>query len=238
VGQRLKEITVDPKTVALAKKVEASIGSPKPALPMQAGTYKYQAKMEMGGQSMALKLSTEIKNENGAWTATDRMTTPMGEVTDTTVLNKDSLVLEKRSIKQGPVNIQLAFGDNKAIGTMNMNGQERPVSVEIGGPLFADAAGSPQSIACLPLADGFSTTYRNFDVEKQKVKLMQLLVTGSEKITVPAGTFDAFKADITSGEGGAEKITVWIAKDSRKPVKISAVLPQMGGAVLTAELSE
>jgi hypothetical protein len=75
-------------------------------------------------------------------------------------------------------------------------------------------------------------------VEKQKVKLMQLLVTGSEKITVPAGTFDAFKADITSGEGGAEKITVWIAKDSRKPVKISAVLPQMGGAVLTAELSE
>jgi hypothetical protein len=238
VGQRLKEITVDPKTVVLAKKVAASVGSPKPALPMQPGTYKYQAKMEMGGQSMALNLSTEIKDENGAWTATDRMTGPMGEATDTTVLNKDSLVVEKRSIKQGPVNIQLAFRDNNVTGTMNMKGQERPVSMDTGGPLFADSAGAPQSIACLPLADGFSTTYRNFDVEKQKVKLMQLQVAGSEKVTVPAGTFDAFKTDITSGEGGPEKITVWIAKDSRKPVKISAVLPQMGGAVLTAELAE
>ena len=67
---------------------------------------------------------------------------------------------------------------------------------------------------------------------------MQLRVSGSEKVTVPAGTFDAFKAEITSGEGGPEKVTMWIAKDSRKPVRIAAVMPQMGGAVMTAELAE
>jgi hypothetical protein len=61
---------------------------------------------------------------------------------------------------------------------------------------------------------------------------------GSESITVPAGTFEAFKAEITAGDGGAEKITMWIAKDSRKPVKVAAVIPQMGGAVMTAELAE
>jgi hypothetical protein len=65
-----------------------------------------------------------------------------------------------------------------------------------------------------------------------------LQVSGSEKVTVPAGTFDAFKAEITPSDGGAEKITMWIAKDSRKPVKVSAVIPQMGGAVMTAELAE
>jgi len=239
VAQRLKDITVDPKTVVLSKKVNAaSVGAPKPAVAMQPGTYKYKAKIEMGAQSMALNYSTEIKEENGAWTATDRMTTPMGEAVDTTVLNKDSLVVEKRSVKQGPVAIDVEFRDNKATGSMNMNGQQKPISVDTGGPLFADAAGAPQSIACLPLAEGFSTTFRNFDVQTQKAKVMQLQVSASEKVTVPAGTFDAYKADITSGEGGPEKITMWIAKDSRKAVKVSAVLPQMGGAVLTAELAE
>jgi dipeptidyl aminopeptidase/acylaminoacyl peptidase len=239
VGERLKEITVDPKTVVLAKKVDAAaVGTPKPAVGLKAGVSKYQAKMEIAGQSMSLKLSTEIKEENGAWTVIDRMTTPMGEATDTAVLDKETLFVQKRSIKQGPVAIELVFRDNKATGSMNMNGQERPISVDVGGPLFGDAAGGPQAIASLPLADGFTTTFRNFDIQKQKVKLMQLRVSGSEKVTVPAGTFDAFKAEITSGEGGPEKITMWIAKDSRKPVRIAAVLPQMGGAVMTAELAE
>ena len=239
VAARLKEITVDPKTVVVAKKVNAaSVETPKPAMAMHSGTYKYQAKIEMGGQSIPLNYSTEIKEENGSWTATDRMNTPMGEATDITTLNKDSLVVEKRSVKQGPVAVALEFHDNKATGSMNMNGKEQPVSVDTGGPMFADAAGAPQVIACLPLADGFSATFRNFDVQKQKAKVMQLQVSGSEKITVPAGTFDAFKAEITAGDGGAEKITMWIAKDSRKPVKVSAVIPQMGGAVMTAELAE
>ena len=88
----------------------------------------------------------------------------------------------------------------------------------------------------LPLAEGYSITYRNFDVQQQKVKLMQLKVTGVEKVTVPAGTFDAYKVEITSADGGADKETLWVSTDSHKPVKESAVLASMGGAVLTQEL--
>jgi dipeptidyl aminopeptidase/acylaminoacyl peptidase len=239
VSQRLQEITVDPKTVVLARKIEAgSVGVPKIASPLQAGTYKYKATLQMGAQSIPLTMSTEIKEENGAWTATDRVGTPMGEMTDIAILDKDTLVVRKRSINQGPVAIELAFQDNKATGSTKMNGQEKPVSADLGGALFADSAGSPEAIGCLPLAEGYSTTFRNFDAQKQKVKLMQLQVTGSEKVTVPAGTFDTFKIEITAADGGPEKLTLWTAKDSRKAVKISAVLPEMGGAVLTAELSE
>ena len=61
-------------------------------------------------------------------------------------------------------------------------------------------------------------------------------VTGLEKVTVPAGTFDAYKVEIASADGGAEKETLWVASDSHKPVKESAVLPAMGGAVMTQEL--
>ena len=47
---------------------------------------------------------------------------------------------------------------------MAMNGQSKPIAVDLGGPLFADGAGWPDVVATLPLADGFTTTYRNFNV--------------------------------------------------------------------------
>jgi hypothetical protein len=119
-----------------------------------------------------------------------------------------------------------------------MGGSDKPVAVDLGGPLFAEGPGSKQSISSLPLAEGYTTTYRNFDVQQQKVKLMQLKVTGVEKVTVPAGTFDAFKVEITSADGGADKETLWVARDSRKPVKESAVVSSMGGATITQELEQ
>jgi hypothetical protein len=160
----------------------------------------------------------------------------MGAGTDTSTLEKGSLVLRKRSVKQGPVAITVDFAGGKATGNMSMNGQDRPVSADLGGELFGDGAGAQQVIACLPLADGYTVTFRNFDLQKQKPKLMQLKVTGSETVTVPAGKFEAFKVEITSADGGSDQSTVWIAKDSRQVVKVSSVMAQMGGAKMTAEL--
>jgi dipeptidyl aminopeptidase/acylaminoacyl peptidase len=237
VVARLKEVTVDPKTVVLAKKVDASsVGVPKLAMDLQPGAYKYQAKIEMGGQKIPLSVSTTIAEDAGAWTATDVMDTPNGTVTVVSTLEKGTLIARKLNLKQGPLAIDLNFAGDKAVGNMNMSGQDKPISVDLGGPLFADAAGAKQSISCLPLAEGYSTTFRNFDVQKQKVKLMQLKVSGVDKVTVPAGTFDVFVVDITSADGGDDKETIWIARDSHKAVKESAVLASMGGAVLTQEL--
>ena len=39
-------------------------------------------------------------------------------------------------------------------------------------------------IARLPLAANYATTFRNFDVERQKLKLKQLKVLGIESVTV------------------------------------------------------
>jgi len=237
VVARLKEVTVDPKTVVLAKKVDANaVGLPKAAVDLQPGTFKYKATIEAGGQTIPLSVSTTIAEDGGGWTATDVIDTPNGAVTQISSLEKGTLIARKLGVKQGPVSIDLSFADNKATGNMNMNGQDRAISVDMGGPLFAEGAGAKQSLSCLPLVEGYTTTYRNFDVQQQKVKLMQLKVTGVEKVTVPAGTFDAYKVEITSADGGSDKETLWVAKDSRKPVKESAVLAAMGGAVLTQEL--
>jgi dipeptidyl aminopeptidase/acylaminoacyl peptidase len=237
VTARLKEITVDPKTVVLAKKIDAgAVGLPKPAVDLKAGTYKYQARISAGGQELAMTTATTVTEENGKWVATGTMQSPMGDASDTTTMEKGTLIISKRTIKQGQAVIDINFAGNKATGNMNVNGQDRPISVDLGGPIFADAASSDLAIAALPLADGYTTTFRNFDVRKQKEKLMQLKVIGSESVTVPAGTFDSFKVEISSADGGPDKQTMWIAKDSRKPVKTTAVLSDMGGAVITQEL--
>jgi dipeptidyl aminopeptidase/acylaminoacyl peptidase len=234
---RLKEITVDPKTVVLAKKVDAgTIGAPKPAMDLQAGTYNYQVKIEMSGQQMNLKISTAIQDGTGSWTATDQMDTPRGATTDTATIEKGSLLLLKRSVRQGPVTIDLDFAGNKAAGKMSMNGQDKTIAVDLGGPLFADAAGADQVIACLPLAEGYSTTFRNFDVQTQKMKLLQLTVAGKEEVKVPAGTFNTLRVEISSADGGSDKKTLWIAGENHKVVKVTTVLASMGGAVMTQEL--
>jgi hypothetical protein len=64
-----------------------------------------------------------------------------------------------------------------------------------------------------------------------------LKVVGTERVTVPAGTFDAYKVEIVAADNDADKQTVWIDKNSRKVLKLMAVLPSLNGAILTSELA-
>jgi dipeptidyl aminopeptidase/acylaminoacyl peptidase len=237
LGKRLAEITVDPKTVVLSKAVDtASVGVPKVAFPWSAGSASYQGKIEVGGQTIPLSTTQTIEDQGANWVVTGTAKMPMGDATDITTVDKATLVPRKRVVKQGPAAIELAFADGKATGTVAMGGDPKPVSVELGGELFADGTGSAEALAALPLAEGFGATYRNFDVRQQKVQLKQAKVTAVESVTVPAGTFQAWKVEVTSADGEPGQTTIWVAKDTRKVVKVSATLPQMGGAVVTTEL--
>ena len=237
VATRLKEITVDPKTVVLAKPVDAAaVGVPKVVASLKAGTSTYQGKMEAGGQSMAMSITQVIEDKDGTWVVTGTAKLPMGEAIDITTLDKTTLVSRKRTVKQGPAAIELAFVGGKATGTIAMGGDPKSVSVDLGGELFADGVGGHDAIGALPLADGYSVTFRNFDVRQQKPQLKQAKVVAAEAVTVPAGTFQAWKVEITSAEGEPGQTTIWVAKDSRKVVKTVATLPQGGGAVVTTEL--
>src|SRR5262245_36175879 len=55
VAARLKEITVDVKTVEKPKRIEAaSVGLPKPATDLRPGKLSYQGKIEVAGQTITL----------------------------------------------------------------------------------------------------------------------------------------------------------------------------------------
>jgi len=239
VAERLKEITVDPKTVVLARKVDPeTVGTLKFATAPQAGTLKYNVTIQAGSQAIQLTLSNEIKAEGGGWTVTNHMSSAMNQATDTFVLDKDTLAVRTRSIHQGPLQMELAFQGNRVTGTMKLSGVDKAVAVDIGGPVFPEMASAPSVFACLPLAEGYAVAFRIFDTQKQKDRVMQLRVTGSEMVTVPAGSFDAFKVEVAAGDGATDKITTWIAKESRKPLKFSAEGVGGAGTQVTAELMQ
>ena len=175
---------------------------PKPAVPLAAGVYNYAAKIEIGAQSMNLSMSTEIKEDPAGWSITDMAKISAGDAVDRGILDKSTLAVRKRTVTQGPATITLDVAPGgKISGTVNMGGKAQPVSLDAGGDLFADDPGGVQVVATLPLADGYRTSFRNLDVQTMKVKVVHLAVSGSEQVTVPAGTFDAWKVDLTSKDG-------------------------------------
>jgi hypothetical protein len=178
--------------------------------------------------------------------------TPKGQGTATSILEKDTLILREYSYQEGAKSMALAVEGNEVSGSINMNEEETPISTILDGPLFGDP-GLKQCVALLPLADSYATTFRDFEPNTQQVFLIQLKVTGSKRITVPAGTFDTFRVDLsfaaiadtlrragkltpqTLAAVAGFKITVWIAKNPRKAVKTLTVIPKMK-IKMTAEL--
>ncbi|HEX9309806.1 MAG TPA: S9 family peptidase [Gemmatimonadaceae bacterium] len=237
ITERMAVLTVDPKTVVLAKKADtATTVAPKPTADLAPGTITYKARLEVQGQTLPMDLSRTISSQNGAWLVTETSVMPMGEVSDSSTVDKGTLVLRKRVVHQGPATIDVSFAGNKATGTMTMNGQSRPIASDVGGTVFADGAGASDVIGTLPLAEGYATSFRNFDLMSQQAKSRQLKVLGSEKVTVPAGTFDTWKVEVTSADGTGESTTLYVDKASHHAVKIVTILPQMNGAIATAEM--
>ena len=234
VVARLKELMVDPTTVVLTKKIEASATTtPKPAFELKPGTWKYQVKIAVGAQQVMASRTTTIAEEAGAWKAVDTVQTPAGPGTDTAILDKATLAVRSREVNQGPAKISIQFANGKAAGTFDL-GKATPIAADLGGPAFADGPGAGQIIGSLPLADGYTTTFRNLDLQKQKARVVQLQVAGSEMVTVPAGTFDTYKVELSGDD--SFKMTLWIGKQNHAAVKSAAAMAEMGGAMVTSEL--
>src|ERR1044071_9781995 len=118
-SQRLNEITVDPKSVTMPKMMTAAAELPKPAVDLRPGTYSYKASIALQGQEIPLTMKTDIKEENGAWTVNETALTPQGEITDVSTIEKGSLLLKRRYIKQGPMTIEMNVAPNKVSGSTN-----------------------------------------------------------------------------------------------------------------------
>ena len=197
-------------------------------------TLFYRGTFAAAGKTMAVTSTLSVTSHPaGGWAVVERAELPRGLAVDSARLEARSLVPRERTIQQGPLAIALAFADDKATGTITVDGQARPIAARLCGSLFGDGAGAFLAIGRLPLASGFSTTLRHLDVQRAAEALRQLAVLGSEQVSVPAGTFETWKVQVTE-EGNANQTMIWIDKTSLLPVKFSA---SQGPVAIARELA-
>ena len=111
ITERMAVLTVDPKTVVLAKKVAVPTSAPTPVTSLTPGTITYKARFEVQGQTLPVDLTRTLKDQNGVWLVTEDTSMPMGTVSDSSYFDKSTLRLTKRVVHQGPVVIDLQFAD-------------------------------------------------------------------------------------------------------------------------------
>jgi dipeptidyl aminopeptidase/acylaminoacyl peptidase len=236
VAKKQQAILVDVKTVKVAEKASGVTKLPAPVADLKAGKYTYAFTMVMGAQNIAMEMNREIKQDGGKWSVTDAIKSPMGEIAEQNLIEPKTLKCLQRKVKQGPVNIDLSYTDQNVTGTMDMgNGQKKPVNVKLENPITIDGAGSDLVIARLPLKENTSTIIEMVDVATSQIKKYEIKLAGTEKITVPAGSFDTYKITMNQIDGG-EKTIFWISSADKNMIRTEAIVPQMGNAKMIAEL--
>jgi len=210
--------------------------APRPVVGPKPGTSSYKVLVEAGGRTLIMDVVCTVKDLNGSWVVTETSTMPGMTMTDEGTIEKKTLLLRKRVIR-GPDVADLQFVGSRATGTITIKGQAYPIDKDMGGAIFADGPGGQDVIAALPLAHAYTTSFRNFDVLSQQVEVVQLRVMGTDTVSVPAGTFHTWKVLITSADGAYPQTgAIWVDKRSRRVVKMASTVPQIRGAIGTAEL--
>jgi len=243
IAKRLKEITVDINTVTMPEEIEESklAGSlPIPSLDLKPADTEYKMMINMGGQEIPMDVMQKIVDKVDSWEISQSVSSPMGNLSDITRVSKKDLLPISRSVDQGPLKISLEHAEDRISGSMNMNGNETPMDVALDNPVFADGGALYETLARLPLEVGYTTIYRTFDVQQQKVNAFELTVVGKETIEVAAGSFDTYKTEIKKLDDNPGDTIFWFSatSDFKGLIKSTGTSPEMGGAKITMELSK
>jgi hypothetical protein len=227
--------------IALAAPVAVSPQSdpPKPAFDLKAGISNYKTRLEINGRIVPVDVTHTVKSQNGAWVVSEIVKIASYVATDSEIVEKKTLISRARMFHDETKTVDLKFAGRMAMGTVTSKGEVYRINLDIGGVVFADGAGGPDVVAALPLAQGYTAEFSNFDSDTQRVTQMQLRVLGTDTVTVPAGTFMTWKVLTISADGGpGNTAAVWIDKKSRRVVKLATTLLQRNEWIATEELTK
>lgn len=174
------------------------------------------------GRPVGAVIMSHAKTGENITLVSDARITQMGVTDlDTLVFNATTLapVLATTNQSMGPLSIvgRVTVTGGKATGTTQQPGpggvQTVPVDVTIPAGTILDGADA-LLIPTIDFSDGLSVTYKTFDGKSGKSKDYTLKVVGKESVTVPAGTYEAWKTEVTSDETAQ----IWIS--TTEPRKI------------------
>jgi hypothetical protein len=207
---------------------------------LTAGRWTYSQSMTMGGQSRdlgtrTLTLAPATFRGAATWLIVDEAETEGAQVVDSLYVVRADLAPVRRvmhvTLPQGPVEIVNEFGKDSITGSITAQGNKLPVAMKNRPGLVANSGQLELMLRLAPLRAGWSG---RADVLLPALMgagtaAVDVSVTGEERVTVPAGTMDAWIA-VVRGSAGEQRL--WIDKVGRRIVRLSSPLPMASGAAV------
>jgi len=110
--------------------------------------------------------------------------------------------------------VRLDYEGTHVRGQARVPGREGPRNLTIDTTLAAGTLDDNQIeavLTALPLAANARFTFAVYASGEGRVQTLTLAVAGEESATVPAGTFNCWRIDLT---GGSQPMTFYVAKDA------------------------
>ncbi len=236
--------------VALAVPASAALAQ-STATPV--GTFAYAATLDVMGQSLQLVNTRTVEAVTGAdgaarFRIVDRTVLPP-EAGGTTVVDSSEVDAAtrlphfRRLVAPTPMGTQvvrLAFTPTAVTGEAGMLGATTPVTTALTSPVFTGGGALELLFGIRPLAVGYTEALTILEPQGAMAPTaMNLSVVAQESVTVPAGTFDAFKLTLGATDGATPPQTIWVSSAAPHLVlrAVSTLGPEMGGGAMTIVLS-
>lgn len=207
------------------------------------GSWTYRSTVTREGATVELArrtLSVAATTHEGrpAWLILDDTRARGQRMTDSLIVARDDLRPLRRVADIGPMRIALTFPGDSVRGTMSLPGGDTAAVLVAPGDrrIVVNGAMLEALLPLLPLGAGWTGTVAQLTPSPlgASVVPLTLTVTGEDSVTVPAGTFAAWR--ITAEAAGAEQ-RLWIAKDGGRLLR-QEVSPPASDVVYRTELVE
>ncbi|MBI4409633.1 MAG: alpha/beta fold hydrolase [Gemmatimonadetes bacterium] len=246
VRSRVAAITVDPATVKLETLATKAAAAPATfnGDAVQPATLRYAQTIQVMGRVVEERSTVTVAAGNlrgsPVWVVAEMSQSQMGAGTDTVFVDRKTLAPLRWTARQGAAHVELAFRGDSVVGSIQAGPQEMPIRVKVQVPVFLDGRSLGLALSTLPPIPGYAASLRTFDLLGGSTREQRLEVTGTERVKIGAGEFDAYKVEVRAADGSPGGGTYWIERDApRRVLKAELQLPaQTGGGTAKLELVE
>jgi hypothetical protein len=198
---------------------------------------RYAVRVESGDKELAGTSQRSVRRETqdgrDVWRVSTETDIGSGSK-DVFILDATTLAPLSREATEGESRLALTFDGSAVEGSLRLGSRDVPIAVALDVPVMADTSALEWVMTGWPLAEGYAATAHTFDALARRVRRWSFGVAGSESVTVPAGTFDAYKIQMLPTDGSLGLATLWVSKDPpRHLVRSETVMP---GVAVRSEL--
>jgi dipeptidyl aminopeptidase/acylaminoacyl peptidase len=229
VAKRLKEITVDIKTVVYDPNgvKNADVLPQINANTLKAGVYKYDVNIAIQDQNIKISMTRTIAKDGETWKITDAQESQMGDAEDQIILSPTFAPISRVMTQMGQ-SVKAKYGKNEV--KIDMAGKEQ--SIKFQGAFLASGPGYELLAANLGLKKGEQIIVATDDMQTFKPKFIRIENNGeTNKDGIACLVYE-----ITDATNKNEKSTYYFNKATGVLFYCEMILPAMNNAVLTMKL--